>query len=59
MLSWSFVNGVFVVILLVLFLGITIWAWSPKRKKTYQKMAALPLEEDRSTNSGKVGGSDE
>jgi cytochrome c oxidase cbb3-type subunit 4 len=33
-------------LLLLLFVGIIIWAWSGKRKAGFDELAHLPLEED-------------
>ena len=45
-MSWGVVSGLFVAVLIVVFLAITFWAWSPKRKATFKRMANLPLQED-------------
>jgi cytochrome c oxidase cbb3-type subunit 4 len=34
------------VIVLVLFVGIVIWAWSANRKRAFDEAARLPLEDD-------------
>ena len=39
-------RGVFTAIMLLLFVGLVIWAWSSKRKKDFEAAAQLPLEED-------------
>ncbi|MCC5809446.1 MAG: cbb3-type cytochrome c oxidase subunit 3 [Ectothiorhodospiraceae bacterium] len=39
--------GLITLVLLVLFLGIVIWAYSGKRKKSFDEAAQLPLEENR------------
>ncbi|NLB58619.1 MAG: cbb3-type cytochrome c oxidase subunit 3 [Gammaproteobacteria bacterium] len=40
------VSGIVTVVLLVLFLAGWAWAWSPRRKKTFDEAAQLPLEDD-------------
>jgi cytochrome c oxidase cbb3-type subunit 4 len=40
------VSGIVTVVLLVLFLAGWAWAWSPRRKKTFDEAARLPLEDD-------------
>jgi len=39
-------RGLFTVVMLVLFLAICFWAWSGRRKNTFDEMAHLPLEPD-------------
>ncbi len=39
-------DGVITVILMLLFIGIWIWAWRKKHKPTFDRMAALPMEDD-------------
>ncbi len=40
------ISGIVTALLLVLFIGGWIWAWSPKRKREFDDAAQLPLEED-------------
>ena len=40
------VSGIVTVILLVLFIGGWIWAWSPRRKRDFDEAAQLPLADD-------------
>jgi len=39
------IAGIITSILLVLFLGGWIWAWSPRRKNEFDAAARLPLDE--------------
>ena len=39
-------RGIFTAIMLLLFVGLVIWAWSSKRKQDFDEAAQLPLEED-------------
>ena len=47
------------VALFILFIAIVLWAWSSKRKTTFQDASMLPLEEDQaaaqSSNTSKHG----
>jgi len=36
------------VVMLVLFIGIVVWAWSGKRRRAFDEAARLPLEDDDS-----------
>ena len=39
-------RGIITAITLLAFLGLCVWAWSSRRKTTFDKSARLPLEED-------------
>lgn len=39
-------RGLITLVLMLVFIGIVIWAWSSKRKKDFEEAARLPLEED-------------
>lgn len=39
------VRALFTVVMLVIFVGIFIWAWSSKRKEAFSEAAQLPLSE--------------
>lgn len=40
------ISGVVTAVLIALFVGGWIWAWSPKRKREFEDAARLPLEEE-------------
>jgi cytochrome c oxidase cbb3-type subunit 4 len=39
-------SGVMTAVLMLAFIGIVAWAWSGKRRKSFDAAARLPLEED-------------
>lgn len=39
-------RGVMTAVLILLFLGIVVWAWSSKRKPDFDEAAMLPLEDE-------------
>jgi cytochrome c oxidase cbb3-type subunit 4 len=41
------VRGMITLSLLLLFVGLFIWAWSSRRKDLFDRMAQLPLEDDK------------
>ena len=43
----NLVRGLVLILLIVGFAGIWAWAWSRHRKKDFEKMSMLPLEEDQ------------
>ena len=40
------VSGIVTVLLLVVFVGGWIWAWSPRRRREFDEAARLPLAEE-------------
>jgi cytochrome c oxidase cbb3-type subunit 4 len=46
MMDYSFFGSVMTVVMLVVFLGIVVWAWSAKRRAVFDAAARVPLEED-------------
>ena len=40
------VSGIVTLVLLPLFIGGWIWAWSPRRKRDFDEAAQLPLADD-------------
>lgn len=40
------INGIITAVLLVVFIGGSIWAFSAKRKKDFDAASRLPLEDD-------------
>jgi cytochrome c oxidase cbb3-type subunit IV len=41
--------GVTTAVMLLCFLGVVIWAWSGRRKSSFERAARLPLEDDAAT----------
>ncbi len=48
------ISGIVTAVLLVMFIGGWIWAWSPARRTEFDAAAQLPLEED--ADNGNMGG---
>ncbi|MBI3570802.1 MAG: cbb3-type cytochrome c oxidase subunit 3 [Gammaproteobacteria bacterium] len=44
------------VLMFVLFVGIIAWAWSAKRKKSFEQAARMPLEDEDMTPARPTGG---
>lgn len=49
---WGHAVGVITLILLIAFLGLWVWAWLPRHKRVFDRMARLPLENDAAPPSG-------
>ena len=45
-MGYSLVQSIWTLVVLVLFVGIVLWAWSGKRKKDFDEAANIPFTED-------------
>ena len=45
-MDFGLVQGIWTIIVLVVFVGIVIWAWSGKRKKHFDEAARIPFDEN-------------
>lgn len=43
---WGHAAGVITGLLLIAFLGIWVWAWRPRHKDVFDRMARVPLDDD-------------
>lgn len=50
------ISGIVTLLLLVLFIGIVIWAWSDRRKADFERAARLPLDHPESSDDSREGG---
>ena len=50
----SLIQSVWTVVVMVLFVGIVIWAWSGKRKQDFEEAAHLPFDEEDSVPVNKI-----
>lgn len=59
---WGPVAGIFIVLMMLAFIGVWVWAWLPRHKRHFGAMASLPLEDEQSEGdehaSGAASGSD-
>jgi cytochrome c oxidase cbb3-type subunit IV len=44
--AWGHSVGAMILILMVSFIGIWIWAWLPYHKGNFDKLARLPMRDD-------------
>ena len=42
----SLVHSIWTVVVMVLFVGIVLWAWSDRQKQRFDEAARLPFDED-------------
>jgi cytochrome c oxidase cbb3-type subunit 4 len=45
-MNYSLFGSVMTVVMLVVFIGIVVWAWSGKRRAAFDEAARVPLEDD-------------
>jgi cytochrome c oxidase cbb3-type subunit 4 len=45
-MNLSMIHAIWTVVLMVLFIGIVVWAWSGKNKARFDAAAQLPFDED-------------
>jgi len=50
-MTFGTVSGVLTLILMLLFIGIVVWAYSSRRKKDFDEAARLPLDAERNDTS--------
>jgi cytochrome c oxidase cbb3-type subunit 4 len=43
---WGHVVGVIIVLLMLTFLGVWIWAWLPFHRKRFDELARIPMLDD-------------
>lgn len=46
---WGHLIGVFIVVLMIVFLGIWAWAWMPWHKRRFNEMACLPMDDGKAS----------
>ena len=50
------ISGIYTAVLLLIFIGIIIWAWSDKRKSEFEHLSNLPLEDETNKVEGDKNG---
>ncbi len=48
---WGHMTGVFIVVMMIVFIGIWIWAWLPYHKRTFGRLARLPMEDEAESDT--------
>jgi cytochrome c oxidase cbb3-type subunit 4 len=49
-MNFGLLMGIWTIIVMILFLGIVVWAWSKKRKKEFDDAAMIPFRENNNEN---------
>ena len=50
---WGHLIGAVIVMLMLAFLGVWIWAWLPRHQKTFARLAQVPMEDPLQGNVGR------
>ena len=48
---WGYVTGAFIVLMMLTFIGIWIWAWRRYHRRTFDRMARLPMEDESAADA--------
>lgn len=43
---WGHLTGVLIIVMMAVFIGIWAWAWLPRHRRTFGRLARLPMEDD-------------
>ena len=52
-MSFTFIQSIWTIVIMVTFLGIVVWAYSSKRKSDFDEAARLPFEDDELSDNNK------
>ena len=52
-MSFTMIQSIWSIVILVTFLGIVFWAFSSKRKSAFEEAARLPFEDETSSENNK------
>jgi cytochrome c oxidase cbb3-type subunit 4 len=50
----TLIDSVLTIVVMVVFIGIVLWAWSSKRAKAFDEAANLPFTEDKPVSTEKI-----
>ncbi len=53
-MSLSLFHSIWTIAVMIIFLGIVAWAFSSKRKDSFDEAARLPLEDDEPDGNNKI-----
>ena len=45
-MNFGLLQGIWTIIVMIVFVGIVVWAWSGKRKKDFDDAASIPFRDD-------------
>jgi cytochrome c oxidase cbb3-type subunit 4 len=50
-MDFTLIDSIWTVVVMVVFIGIVLWAWSSKRATAFHEAANLPFTEDKSVSA--------
>lgn len=53
-MSFTFLQSIWTIVVMVTFLGIVVWAYSGKRKSAFDEAARLPFEDNPETRNNET-----
>jgi len=53
-MSFTFIQSIWTIVVMITFLGIVVWAYSGKRKSAFDEAARLPFDDDPKTHNNKT-----
>jgi cytochrome c oxidase cbb3-type subunit 4 len=54
----ALIDSIWTVVVMVVFIGIVLWAWSGKRKQRFNEAANIPFNEDKPASTDKISKED-
>ncbi|MET0498854.1 MAG: cbb3-type cytochrome c oxidase subunit 3 [Steroidobacteraceae bacterium] len=54
---WGHLIGIVVTLLMLSFIGIWVWAWLPRHRQTFSRLAEIPMEDPVVGASNPMGNS--
>ena len=53
-MDFTLIDSILTVVVMVVFVGIVLWAWSGKRAQAFNEAANLPFTEDKPVTTEKI-----
>ncbi len=53
-MTFTLFQSIWSIVVMITFLGIVVWAYSAKRKTSFDEAARLPFEDESSTDNNKL-----
>jgi cytochrome c oxidase cbb3-type subunit IV len=47
---WGHAIGVITLLLMAIFIGIWIWAWLPRHRRTFERLARIPMRDEAASH---------
>ena len=55
---WGPIAGGFIVLMMLAFIGIWIWAWLPHHERSFDALARLPLDDEAAAGGARIASGD-